>query len=41
MMEAYVRKEREECCYLVYGHASSDNAAERTVRAIWKRKIGT
>lgn len=26
--------ERERCCQLVYGHASSDNAAERTVRAI-------
>ena len=29
-----VRAERERCCRIVYGQCSSDNAAERTVRAI-------
>lgn len=27
-------KEQDRCCKLVYGHAGSDNVAERTVRAI-------
>ncbi len=29
-----VHDERERCCEIVYGQAGSDNAAERTVRAI-------
>lgn len=28
------RKEQDRCCKLIYGHAGSDNVAERTVRAI-------
>ncbi len=27
-------RERERCCQLVFGHASSDSAAQRTVDAI-------
>lgn len=32
-----VEAEREACCELVYSNCSSDNAAERTVRAIRAR----
>jgi hypothetical protein len=38
-IRAAVTAERDECCKLVYGHAVSDNCAERTVRAIRNRKI--
>lgn len=31
---ALIEAERERCCQLVFGHASSDNAAQRTVDAI-------
>ena len=27
-------KEQDRCCKIIYGQCSSDNAAERTVRAI-------
>lgn len=33
-----VKEERERCCQLVFGHASSDNVAQRTVDAIRDRK---
>lgn len=33
-MEHHVMLERERCCQIVYGQCSSDNVAERTVRAI-------
>lgn len=39
-IKAAVLAEREECCALVWGHASSDNVAQRTVDAIRKRIIG-
>ena len=39
-MKAAIVAEREECCALVWGHAGSDNVAQRTVAAIRKRIIG-
>ena len=39
-MKAAILAEREECCALVWGHAGSDNVAQRTVDAIRKRIIG-
>lgn len=39
-MKAAILAEREECCALVWGHAGSDNIAQRTVDAIRKRIIG-
>lgn len=35
-LRAAVLAERERCCILIYGHASSENVAARTVRAIRK-----
>jgi hypothetical protein len=39
-IKAAILAEREECCALVWGHAGSDNVAQRTVDAIRKRIIG-
>ena len=39
-MKAAILAEREECCALIWGHAGSDNVAQRTVDAIRKRIIG-
>lgn len=38
LVDAAVNSERERCCGIVYGECSSDNVAERTVRAIRKKQ---
>lgn len=37
MIDDAVKAEQDRCCQLIYGHASSDNVAARTVKAIRKQ----
>jgi formate-dependent nitrite reductase cytochrome c552 subunit len=37
--EHFAKREREQCCSLVFGNCHSDNVAQRTVNAIRRRPI--